>query len=632
MLKCGLASAAYVECEPRTTYKYTVGEGTHTFLVQATDSAGNVSVASYQWSVDLTPPTISLKSKPSEFAASKQAIFSFSFDADDVKEVRCARDDPKALSWCDKDGERQYFSLAEGLHTFYVEAEDKLGNVSQLLAYSWTVDTKDPHIEIKDRPREFDNSAVTRFSFSSDDVSDVKVVLCAVTSGSIPSDADFRICSGSMGDEFSVAEGKHTFFVRAKDAAGNASDVDKYTWTADRTSPETRFEPDGTPKDLEKSKSATFVFFSDALDWAGFECSLNDEVFSSCLPGIKVSANEGVNKFRVRAVDTAGNKELSKTHEWTVDTIPPLVNISEPKPEAINTRLPYVVGTTDNLSEVRVLVDGVPQEIVQADRFGRWLVILKKELGETEHTITAEATDPAGNPSAQSTSVTFTVDVTAPVTKFERFPDKVHRSRTAEFMFSSEAGVEFQCKLDVAEFAPCKAERVIEGLSNGIHTFSVKARDKAGNVEPSPVSYTWTVYVDAPLYPDIVEPVDGAEVNTGTPIVSGTAVPNGSVIVFIDGVPSEPTPVDPSGNWTFRPTVRLAEGRHSLSGKSVDVNDQESDTRSPEVYFRVALAKESGVLTGGAAGCSASGSDLGGWSVGLWSLLSVLGMSFRRRS
>jgi len=626
VLKCGLATAEYGDCKTNTSHEILVDEGIHAFRVHATDLAGNVKVESYQWQVDLTPPQVGLTTKPNEFSNSREANFTFSFDADDVEKVRCARDSPSGLGSCDKDNGKGYSSLAEGSHTFYVEAEDDVGNVSTRVSYAWTVDVTPPHIGIEDKPKELDNSRTARFTFSSHTVSDVKEVQCALSSGATPREEDFSRCSGALEDEFDVTEGAYTFFVRAKDAAGNISALDKYSWTVDHTSPTVRF--DKTPNSLEKSKTAVFKLFSIALDWAGFECSLNDEAFEPCPSSIAVSAKEGLNKFSVRAVDKAGNKELSETHNWTVDTIPPFVEISEPKPGAINTKLPYVVGTTDKFSEVLVLVDSVPKQLVQADKFGRWFLILETELTEDEHIITAEATDPAGNPCNELASVTFTVDVIAPVTKFVMVPDKVHRSRTAKFVFSSNEEVDFQCQLDSADFIPCEAKRDIEGLSNGVHTFSVKARDRAGNVESSPASYRWTVHVDAPLYPDIAEPVDGAEVNTGTPIISGTAVENGSVIIFIDGVPSEPIPVDPSRNWTFRPTVRLAEGRHSLSGKSVDMSGQDSETRSPEVYFRVSLAKETGLLTGGA--CSAHG--LGAGSLGNWLLLAVWGLFGRRRS
>jgi hypothetical protein len=65
---------------------------------------------------------------------------------------------------------------------------------------------------------------------------------------------------------------------------------------------------------------------------------------------------------------------------------------------------------------------------------------------------------------------------------------------TATFAFSaSEPGARFECRLDAGPWAPCASPARLTGLARGSHTFSVRAIDAAGNVDPTPASRGFTV-------------------------------------------------------------------------------------------------------------------------------------------
>jgi hypothetical protein len=82
----------------------------------------------------------------------------------------------------------------------------------------------------------------------------------------------------------------------------------------------------------------------------------------------------------------------------------------------------------------------------------------------------------------------------APQTKLSRKPPKRTRDRTPSFRFSSsEPGSSFQCKLDHGPFRRCKSPFTSKRLSLGPHVFRVRARDRSGELDPSPAAYGFEV-------------------------------------------------------------------------------------------------------------------------------------------
>jgi hypothetical protein len=60
---------------------------------------------------------------------------------------------------------------------------------------------------------------------------------------------------------------------------------------------------------------------------------------------------------------------------------------------------------------------------------------------------------------------------------------------------TSPASLLFECSLDAAAYAPCTSPATYSALSAGSHTFAVRAKDQAGNVDASPATATWTVSI-----------------------------------------------------------------------------------------------------------------------------------------
>jgi hypothetical protein len=101
-------------------------------------------------------------------------------------------------------------------------------------------------------------------------------------------------------------------------------------------------------------------------------------------------------------------------------------------------------------------------------------------------------------------------DANAPSTSLDATPPSLSGSGTASFAFSANDPLaNFECTLDGAAFAACASPKEYTGLADGSHTFQVRAVDAAGNADPTPVSFAWTVDTLAPQV-EGVAPTDGA--------------------------------------------------------------------------------------------------------------------------
>jgi hypothetical protein len=85
-------------------------------------------------------------------------------------------------------------------------------------------------------------------------------------------------------------------------------------------------------------------------------------------------------------------------------------------------------------------------------------------------------------------------DTAAPDTQITKGPAAKTKNRQAGFDFTStEPGSTFNCAVDGQQaFRPCTSPTAFK-VARGTHTFSVQATDAAGNVDPTPATYTWKV-------------------------------------------------------------------------------------------------------------------------------------------
>jgi hypothetical protein len=82
---------------------------------------------------------------------------------------------------------------------------------------------------------------------------------------------------------------------------------------------------------------------------------------------------------------------------------------------------------------------------------------------------------------------------TEPTTTITAGPGSRTNDPTPTFSFASQPGTGFECKVDAGSYAPCGSPKATSRLADGSHTFSVRAKDAAGALDPTPASRTFTV-------------------------------------------------------------------------------------------------------------------------------------------
>jgi hypothetical protein len=72
-----------------------------------------------------------------------------------------------------------------------------------------------------------------------------------------------------------------------------------------------------------------------------------------------------------------------------------------------------------------------------------------------------------------------------------------------------------------------------------------------------------------PNVPTVTTPANNSTTRNNRPPVTGTAEPNSTVVIYIDGVPVGTTTADAMGNYTFTPTAMLSDGAHTVAAQDI---------------------------------------------------------------
>jgi hypothetical protein len=269
------------------------------------------------------------------------------------------------------------------------------------------IDKTAPSTDIDSAPVAVTNLGTATFKYrGSDGLSGVSKFECRLDGGT------FSTCPGSGKTYSDLAEGRHTFDVRAVDVAGNPDGTPAtMSWTIDTTDPGTAVA--SSPDPVTAATSAAFTYQGDAGTGsavAGYECRLDETAFQAC-PVAGVSYTDlaaGGHRFEVRAVDAVGNVDDSPAvATWTIDLLPPDSTITAGPPaqdRAAEATFAFDAedagGSTVAQYECRV-DDGSFQSCVSP--------FTVTDLSRTVHTLRVRAIDGVGNVESTPAAYSWTV-------------------------------------------------------------------------------------------------------------------------------------------------------------------------------------------------------------------------------
>ncbi len=294
-------------------------------------------------------------------------------------------------------------------------------------------------------------------------------------------DSAFEPCTSptSYGD---LSLGDHIFQVYAIDSEGRqdlSPALFEWTITAEQaTVPDTILLD--TPEELVAEAEVTFEFEGAPVDeTSGFECRVGDSDWEDCTSPHSVSVDPGDYVFEVRALATDGTPDPTPAQfEWrrAADEFeasgPDLVS----EPSATFTFL----GRFDDTFECQVDAGGwEPCESPYT----------VEGLSEGTHTFEVRRT----RVPEEVITLSFEVDLTAPSTTLTP-PTNPGSNVTFEFS-SDDSEATFECRLDPNEpnWQDCSTPLDYTSLGANSYTFEVRAVDLAGNVDPTPESFSWDV-------------------------------------------------------------------------------------------------------------------------------------------
>jgi hypothetical protein len=277
---------------------------------------------------------------------------------------------------------------------------------------------------------------------------------------------------------------------------------------ADTTAPDTTISSGPTGGDATTDATPTFAFTS-SESGSTFQCKVDSGSWSTCTsPSTLSTLAAGSHAFSVRATDTSNNTDASPaTATFTVTVAPPADTTA---PDTSITSGPTGGDATTDTTPTFAFTASESGSTFQCKvDSGSWSSCTSPKtlsaLAVGSHTFKVRATDTSNNTDASPAAATFTVatappaDTTAPDTTLTLTPAARVNDATPTFAFAaSEDGSTFQCRIDLGSWSTCFSPATLAPLTEGDHSFAVRAKDAAGNVDASPAAMSFTVDTTAP--------------------------------------------------------------------------------------------------------------------------------------
>ncbi|MFT4034935.1 MAG: hypothetical protein QM679_05115 [Patulibacter sp.] len=666
--QCKLASADWAACETPYTLPQQSGASA-TLSVRAVSASGTVQTAAAQSrTANFTAPLPTTTVTGPEHGATvtdDQPRFAFTGTA--AAKFECWTDSVGGYQTCSSPylPDLKARGVATGRHVVRIRAVDAYGNADptpEVRMFTVVTGVK-IFSPLKGRVV-WSRTGTATLPFSVEQTGGAGVIheQCSVIEG------DWQPCSPpSFAVDLSAqpTDASYDFKVRVLDAANNviARDTTYGLLRVDRTAPsapivsgigsELYFTPAGVSVRLSSGDGAS----GSGCEWStgnscvGFDAQIDGGAWKAAAPAYASGPlTVGTHTVAFRAHDLAGNlSATSVSKSFTVKqppsaTVPVTFTLSPTKADGspgawTNTRTPSFTFAADAqgfnyryqcLIRYPVWEDCTPGKFVSADVPGDYrhaydagvrvydgsgAIVNDTSMGvgyrqaaylvDYDVPQTAWTATPANGATVTGPSASLTF----------ASPDDTSARADCASNFDGVSCVSFECKVNGGTYERCESPYVLTGSLNGAFTISVRARDEAGNIDPTPITRTYSLNLGSPPDTTITSgPESGHSTNLSAPSFAFAATPasGASFQCQFDTTTVWQTCASPktvaSGSTTTRSIRVRAVGANGAVDPSPASRSWYYDTTAPETSI-TASPKLGLVAPGGKATLSFAVSD-----------------------
>ena len=396
-----------------------------------------------------------------------------------------------------------------------------------------------------------------------------------------------------------LSNGAHSLTATATDAAGNTGAASTLAVTIDTTAP------------VAPSIGSGVIVSTNAVALTGTaEANSSIKIYDGATLLGSATANgsgawsyttaalsNGTHNLTATATDAAGNTGVASTVlAVTIDTAAPVApSIASFSTDSgvvgdgiTNDNTLTLTGTAEAGSTVKVYDGATLLGSITANGSGAWSYTTAA-LTNGAHSLTATATDAAGNTGVASTALAVTIDATAPVAptiaSFSSDSGVSGDGITNDNTLTLTGTAEANCTVKVYDGATLLGSATANGsgawsyttaaLTNGAHNLTATATDAAGNTGAASTALAVTIDTTAPVAPTVSSfstdsGVSGDGItNDNTLTLTGTAEANSTVKVYDGATLLGTVTANGTGAWSYT-TAALSNGAHSLTATATD--------------------------------------------------------------
>ncbi len=336
---------------PETEWTLELEDGSYSYSVSAADPYDNTSeVVTGSFLCDTSAPEVQLDAPQTERIADGLSRVTFSWSCSEEATYELTVND---VCYRDLTGNSFTLELEDGEHSYSLKAIDtsEHANSAETEERSLTLDATAPvaaftGLQFK---KLAEGLMEVSFSWECDEEATFELTVDGVTYSGIT----------TSGYSLELADGEHSYSLKATDAAGNSSETQGEHLWVDATAPHLSLAAPRTRKLGEGQTEATFSWESEA--GAGYELTLGDTTYTFSTedggesysarvngeeaPDIRLTVGrsgtsysctltlpDGEMSYSLKATDAAGNEtEITAEDLLILDTTAPVVTFSEPQ-------------------------------------------------------------------------------------------------------------------------------------------------------------------------------------------------------------------------------------------------------------------------------------------------------------